>query len=79
MWRGHVYTQALSATVNAQVVVHQSDIALKDVMGMSVGDFVPIEDPYTGILEADSKALFTVSVGKTNNHAAVTIEDFIQE
>ena len=51
VWCGHVHAQTSTTTVLTQVVVHESEVALKDVVSISIGDFLPIDNPYTGVLE----------------------------
>jgi flagellar motor switch protein FliM len=73
-WRNHVYEQVYQTVATAQVTIHQRYMTLKDVTGLSVGDFIAIDNPYRGALEVNNIQLFPVSVGKSADKAAVTLE-----
>ena len=72
-WASSIRRDILRANVALGCTVAQREISLRDVVGLSTGDVIPIEIPEALVLEANGAPIFKVKLGKSRGNLALEI------
>ena len=74
-WRPSVERRVLDARVRVSCAIAEKDLSLKDVLGFSVGDVIPIELPEQHLVYANDAPLFFAKLGTSRGSVALEFQE----
>jgi flagellar motor switch protein FliM len=75
VWEGHLATEIWQARIDVDAILYESDIPLKSILDLKVGDVLPIEVRPDGLVSVrcGDIVLSEGRMGKVGDHVAVRL------
>lgn len=77
-WLSALREEVKGAEVELSAVLSETELSLRDVLGMKPGDIIPIRMPEQVALQAEGVPLFRGRLGEANDHFAVEILESVK-